>query len=163
MSNSPQPSSLTTSSFSTCLNNLALALANESSLNNGTNLTKSLPSYAENVSSLINSSVFVVAFIAFYFLIIFFFGYKGRKMAMKTNQKLLLFLVSLFVFIQLMCLIFRIVYNGMALKFNGQPYQVVVLDAYLIIMHLFGSLETMLSDGQTISIFVIQFFIQMVL
>ena len=99
------------------------------------NLTEFIPSFGENVASLVNSGIFIMAFLVFYAVLTYLFVFKGRNTPIKRNQKYLLVLVSIFVAIQTMCLIFRTVYNGLAFKYIGA--EVVTIEAHYVLMMLF--------------------------
>jgi len=102
------------------------------------NLTEFIPGFERNVASLVNSGIFITAFIVFYIVLIYLFVFKGRNTPIKRNQKYLLVLICILVFIQTMCLIFRTVYNGLAFKYIGA--EVVTMEAQYVLMMLFAGL-----------------------
>ncbi|KAG2386767.1 hypothetical protein C9374_002511 [Naegleria lovaniensis] len=136
------------------------------SSSNTSNLLSIIPSFAVNVSSLVNSFIFIIAFVLFFAVVIgMFLVAKSSspsyvmKRSIQRNQKILLFLTCTMVFIQICGLMIRVLYNGFSLGYNLQ-HREVVFDEYFVVTQVFGMIENFLIEVQTVTIFIIMCFIQ---
>lgn len=138
-------------------------LLQRQSSNISSNNNSTLPTFAQNASSLVNSVLFVVAY-SFMMVIILSFYLKGRSY-MKKNQIILLLLVSVVILIQYFGLLARIVYNGVGIYLNGID-NVEIIDnydpifGYRVTLWVSGTIENILVFSQLTSILVIMCFIQ---
>ncbi|KAG2392514.1 hypothetical protein C9374_011239 [Naegleria lovaniensis] len=142
----------------------------QSSQNNNTNgttttnvthasLSKLFPNSVENISSIVNSCFFIVVF-TILIGVIGFIMYKARETT-KRNHKILFFLLSVFILVQYFGLIFRLVYNGTALRVNQfvDLTQVTNLNSYQVVLWVFSVIENVLVISQMATILVIMSFI----
>lgn len=139
--------------------------------NTTTTLQSLIPSFAVNVSSLVNSFFFIFSFFLFFAIVIgmFLVAHSSSKKStfvmkrnIQRNQKILLFLTFALVFIQICGLTFRVLYNGLSLGYNLGK-QEIAFDGYFVVTQVFGMIENFLIEVQTVTIFVIMCFIQNVL
>ncbi|KAG2392556.1 hypothetical protein C9374_011281 [Naegleria lovaniensis] len=142
-------------------------ISNSSSLNSNTTtssqeLAEKFPSYIENVSSIANSCFFLIVF-SILMSGIAIFIYKTRHV-MKRNHKILFVWMSIFVVVQSLGLIFRLVYNGIGLKINSFQDLTTIqnLNEMEIAMWVFSTLEVSMVYSQIATIIMIMAFIILV-
>ena len=127
------------------------------------NLTSGkIPDAAENIGSLVNSAVFIVALTIVFFILIGF--YIKQKSDMKRNQQLLFWLVGVICIIEITGLSLRVVYNATALHMNHIEWQKLpnLLD-YRIVLWVFAVLENAVTYSEVVTITLVMGFVQDIL
>jgi len=143
---------------------LLTTLVNSTSKETPQNLTQFLPSTVVDISSLANSTLYIICFSAFLLFLVIFFIRAEHQKVMKRNQRILLLLTAGSCTIQLLALLFRVVYHAIGLHLRmGDTNVPVVMNGFLIAMAVVAAFELGLVLLQTIFLFSITHFIGTVL